>query len=304
LRLLASIFLSDIVPVFVIAGVGFLLARYRGVRVQDLSRVVFNALSPCLVFTLLVTSHVDAAEFGRMALYAVLLMAAIGFVARLAAIPFGLDRPALVGFLLVAMFSNNGNYGLPVTLFAFGKDAMAQATVYFVTMAVLTYTVGILLAEMGRRSITRALSAILGVPAIYGVAAAALVVATHTALPVFVTRPVSLLADAAVPMMLLVLGMQLERAGMPDRPALVAVSVCLSLLGSPVLGFLIANALGLTGPARQAAVIQASMPAAVITTILAVEFDVAPNFVTAVVFFSTLLSPFTLTLLIAYLQRF
>jgi len=45
------------------------------------------------------------------------------------------------------------------------------------------------------------------------------------------------------------------------------------------------------------------MPTAVITTILALEFNVLPNFVTSVVCVTTLLSPLTLTLLIAYLQR-
>jgi predicted permease len=44
------------------------------------------------------------------------------------------------------------------------------------------------------------------------------------------------------------------------------------------------------------------MPSAVITTILAVEFDVAPTLVTNVVFMTTLISPFTLTMLIAYLR--
>jgi len=45
------------------------------------------------------------------------------------------------------------------------------------------------------------------------------------------------------------------------------------------------------------------MPAAVITTVLALEFDLDAGFSTSVVFFTTLLSPLTLVLLIAYLQR-
>ena len=44
------------------------------------------------------------------------------------------------------------------------------------------------------------------------------------------------------------------------------------------------------------------MPVAVATTILALEFDLSPDFVTGAVFLSTILSPFTLTPLIAYLQ--
>jgi predicted permease len=41
------------------------------------------------------------------------------------------------------------------------------------------------------------------------------------------------------------------------------------------------------------------MPSAVLTTILAIEFDVEPSFVTACVMLSTLASPITVTLLIA-----
>jgi predicted permease len=44
------------------------------------------------------------------------------------------------------------------------------------------------------------------------------------------------------------------------------------------------------------------MPTAVITTILTLEFGGAINFVTSAVCAATLLSPFTLTWIIAYLQ--
>ena len=44
------------------------------------------------------------------------------------------------------------------------------------------------------------------------------------------------------------------------------------------------------------------MPAAIVTTILAMEFGLDPTFPTSVVFISTLLSPFTVTLVIAYLR--
>ena len=97
--------------------------------------------------------------------------------------------------------------------------------------------------------------------------------------------------------------MQLERAAMPDRPAAVGLAVGLSLLVAPVVGVALTMLLGLSGVARQVAIVGASMPAAVITTVLALEFDLDPSFATSAVFLSTILSPFTLVLLIAYLQR-
>jgi predicted permease len=57
----------------------------------------------------------------------------------------------------------------------------------------------------------------------------------------------------------------------------------------------------MAGPAQQAVVLEAGMPVAVLTTILATEFDVEPTFVTTAVLITTLLSPLTLTPLLAIL---
>lgn len=303
MQLIASIFASDILPIFILAGVGFVLARRFRADVKTLSTVAFNALSPCLVFYQLVTAQISGSQSLRIVAFCVLLTIAIGVAARLASLPLRLDRMTLSSFLLVAMFSNSGNYAMPVVLFAFGKEALAFASVYFVTSAILIYTAGILVAASGHGSLRLAITRLFKVPALYAVAAAVIVLATHTTVPPMVLRPVGLLSDAAIPIMLLVLGMQLERAVMPKHPAAVATAVVLSLVVAPALAFALSALLGLTGAARQAAIIEASMPAAVITTVLALEFNLDASFSTSVVFFTTLLSPVTLVLLIAYLQR-
>jgi hypothetical protein len=141
------------------------------------------------------------------------------------------------------------------------------------------------------------------VPALYAVTAAIVVLWTHATVPLVVMRPIGLLSDAAIPIMLLVLGMQLERATVPKHPMAVGAAAFLSLVVAPAIAFGLTALLGLTGAARQAAIIEASMPAAVITTVLALEFNLDAGFSTSVVFVTTLLSPVTLVLLIAYLQR-
>lgn len=299
---LLAIFASDILPIFLIAAVGFLLARRLAASVKTLSHVVFYALAPSLVFHTLVTSKVSGGDFGRMALLAVLVTSLMGVVGRAIAGSLRLTRAEMSAFLLVVMFSNGGNYGLPVSLFAFGADALAHATVYFVASSMLTFTVGIVVAAAGRSDVRRAMMGIAKVPVVYSVGLAVIVLATGITVPLPLMRPIDLLSDAALPTMVLVLGMQLERATLPDRPALVVIAVTLSLLVSPIVALGLSSWLGMTGPARQAAVIQASMPVAVVTTVLALEFDVAPAFVTSTVFLSTILSPLTLTPLIAYLR--
>lgn len=299
---LLAIFVQNILPIFIVAGIGFLIVRYLGADVRTLSRVTLYVLTPCLLFDVLVNSNVNAGEFERLTLLALGTTLGMGLIAWLVTRALRLGRVMASAFIVVVMFANGGNYGLPLTFFVFGQEALARATIYFVVSVVLTYTVGIFLASSGRRSLGEALLSVLRIPSIYASAAAIVVILTGVATPSFLMRPIKLLGDAAIPVMILVLGMQLEQAVKPAGLRLVGLAVGLRLVVSALLGLLLAQFLGLGGAARQAGVLQSAMPVAVVTTILAVEFEVEPAFVTSVVFLSTILSPFTLTPLIALLK--
>ncbi len=299
---LFSVFASDLLPIFLIAGAGFALARWLNASATTLTHVVFYTLLPCFAFRLLISSVATGRQFGKMVLVAVAVMVAMAAVGAVMSLALRLSRTEASAFLLVVMFSNGGNYGLPVVSFAFGEDALSYGTVFFLTGSVLTNTVGAFLAAAGRRNLRTALASVLKIPAIYGIAAALIVLATGAAVPTPILRPVTMLSDAALPMMILVLGMQLERARRPPRPGLVFAAVCVSLLVAPIVALGLTSLLDVSGPARQAVVVLSSMPVAVATTILALEFDASPEFVTSAVFLSTILSPLTLTPLIMYLR--
>jgi predicted permease len=51
----------------------------------------------------------------------------------------------------------------------------------------------------------------------------------------------------------------------------------------------------------QAGILESGMRSAVLTTIIAMEYDAEPNFVTSAVLATTVLSPLTVTPLIAFL---
>jgi predicted permease len=297
-----SILISDVVPIFVIAGLGYLMEHRLNGSVRVLSTLSFNVLSPCLVFVQLVTSSMSGAEAGRMSAFCVLLIAIMGIAARLASIPLRLEGKTRTSFLLAVMFSNSGNYALPVILFAFGREALSFASVYFVTSAIIVYTAGVFIAAHGGEGFRKALSNLTKVPALYALAAAIIIVITHAKIPMAIMRPAEMLSDAAIPMMILVLGMQLQRAKFPANLNPVLTAVGLTLLVSPFVGLALTVLLGMTGADRQAAIVVSAMPAAVVTTVLALEFDLDSSLVTGIVFLSTLLSPLTLVLLIAYLK--
>jgi len=84
-------------------------------------------------------------------------------------------------------------------------------------------------------------------------------------------------------------------------PALAAVAI-LRLIVAPALAALLAGLVGLEGLARDVTVLESAMPTAVITTILATEFDSDPPFAALCVLVTTLASLLTLTILLNLLM--
>jgi predicted permease len=75
----------------------------------------------------------------------------------------------------------------------------------------------------------------------------------------------------------------------------------LRLVVSPVLAIGVGILFRLDGPAFQAGVLESAVPTAVLMTVLGIEYNIEPAFMTTAVFTSTLLSPLTVTPLLMYL---
>jgi predicted permease len=115
-------------------------------------------------------------------------------------------------------------------------------------------------------------------------------------------RGVEIASAGAIPTMLLVLGMQIADLKSLERIQLALPASLIRLLVAPVIAVLIAALLNLEGLARSTSIIEASMPTAVIMTIVATEFEIRPAFVTSTVVLSTLLSAVTLPAVISLLS--
>jgi hypothetical protein len=226
----------------------------------------------------------------------------MGVLAWLTARLLKFNSRQTAGFLLAVMFVNAGNYGLGVNQLAFGANAESRAVIYFVTSSVMVYTVGVLIATGHNGGMRGMLKQLFGLPHIYALLAVLIIRLTGFQVPKPILQGINFPAQAAIPMMLLVLGAQLANTSIGQywKPALAGSG--LSLLAAPLLAFTMAGVIGLSGAARQAAILQASMPAAVINTIVANEFEAEPKLVTGTVVLSTLLSPLTLTFIIALLR--
>jgi predicted permease len=101
------------------------------------------------------------------------------------------------------------------------------------------------------------------------------------------------MAQAAVPMMLLLLGVQLARIDVRGHlrhiVGPISLSAALRLLVPPLLCLLLAPLLGVSGMPRNVVLLQLSMPTAVTAALLATEFGSDVQFVSAAILISTLI---------------
>ena len=313
------IFIEVILPLALVWGVGYLARRLLKLDPRPFARAGLYLLTPTIIFVSLMESAITLAEGGRVILLVAVLAALLWLIAWVQARLLRLSPEDTSAFMLTTIFINAVNYGFPAVLLALGEEGLEWATVFAIAHALLSNTAGGYIAARGRGgSVKQTLLQVLRIPMLYGVVLALIlrlagvsldapftVAGLRIALLPAIYQAIRLLAQAAVPVFMLVLGMQLAGNGGPETPgarlplgAMVLAGINRLIL-SPLLAWGLALLLGLGGVAGRAVIMEAAMPSAVLMVILSIEFDARPRFVSAVVAGTTLASIVTLTLLLS-----
>ncbi|HHY54458.1 MAG TPA: AEC family transporter [Chloroflexi bacterium] len=296
---LLQVFVNTVLPVFLVAGAGYVLARFTALDGRTLGRVIFNLGSPALVFRSLYTMDISTTVLQQF----LFLVLAVYVLTGLAGWFAGSDqpRPRRAALTIASAVSNNGNMGLPITLFALGEAGLVMATVYYAISALLTNTLGVFVASSGAAPLSRALRQSLRTPVLYATILGITLNRLAVPVPDPLYRAVDLMAGAAVPMMLVLLGIQLSVTPFNREQSVVWRTLAIRLGLSPLAALGLCQLMGISGVERQVMILQAAMPTAVVATVLATEFAAAPRLVAAAVLVSTLVSMATISVVLVLL---
>jgi predicted permease len=298
-----GVLLEVILPVFLVGGAGALVGRFSQLDATLLARVVLYLLGPALIFRSLYTSAVVGADVLQIATFVVMLHISLLTVSRILGRALGWEDDTRAAGSLVMTFSNCGTYGLAVLLFAFGEAGFTLGVVYMLTSSLLQATLGVGIGAWRKGMQLRAwLGRAARVPWLYAFLVALLFRTTGWVLPIGVHRGIDLLASAAIPVQLVLLGIQLARVPL-RRIAREAVWLTgLKLALPPLLAWSFTAVLGVEGLLRSVLIVEASMPSAINALILSMHFKRRPELAGAVVFLTTVLSLGTLTLILSILN--
>ncbi|PNY80856.1 AEC family transporter [Deinococcus koreensis] len=294
---------SVLLPVILVAGLGALLSSRFPVDQGTVSRLTLYLLSPALVLDVILRTPVkvgEALHLGGAYLLTLGLCLALGWAC-------GWGQPNLTRRSYSASVGiwNSGNMGLPIALFAFGQSGFERATVLFLASFVGMYLVGPALYSLGRGGAhwLDSLRDVLRLPALWATGLGLALRLLHVPLPEGLTRGVSLLAQATLPMILLTLGLHLGAAGWPRLTPRVWLASAARLVGGPLIALGVGRALGLDGANLAVLILSAAMPTAVNALLIAREYDADVGTVADVITLSTVLSVVTIAAVVTLLPR-
>jgi predicted permease len=294
-----------ITPIFLMIGVGYAVQRGIGLDTKSLVRLNFWIFVPALLFVNIVHSNLSAAELFKIAIHFAILFVSMFALAWYSAKLIGAGDRLRRALTASVLFYNSGNYGLPVAQLAFPTTGIAVQAIIIMFQNITNFTVGLALHAGGREGGSRrqTLAAILKLPMVYVLIAAWSWRYTGWVLPVPLDTSLNMLAAGTVPIALIALGAQMATLRSHRWSRALSLSLVLRLCIGPMLGLLLVRLLGIHGDLAPAIVVSTSFPTAVNSALLAMEFDNEPDFAAASVFYSTLFSAITVSVVIFIVRQ-
>jgi len=277
-------------PIFAIAAAGYLYGRRKQPVMDVINQLNMDVFIPALLFHVLGNKGFDLASYGPLTFAAVAVILLSGALSYPVAKKLGYQWRT---FVPPMMFTNYGNLGLPLFLFAFGEEALPAAVVLFIVGTLLHFTVGryMLNHRVGVLTVLRS-------PILLATVAGLSFSFLGWKLPQPVSVAVEMVGQVSIPLLLFSLGVRLTGINWRDwRIGLIGALVC------PLVGVVVAAALlpllSLSPAQADYLLLFGALPPAVLNFLFAEEFKQEPSQVAAIVLLGNLMAIVTIPLMLA-----
>ncbi len=273
--------ISIIFPIFFIVLCGYIYACFEKPDMQVINRMILQLLVPALVFSVMSSKDFEIAIYSKLALAGVGVILASGlaayFVAKLCHFQWKTLVPPM-------MFRNWGNLGIPLIVFAFGEQALNAAVILFLVGNVVHFSIGVILMS-GRFNVREFFQT----PVIIAMLLGLLVNISDIQMPVFLLRPLDMIGQAAIPLMLVSLGVRLQHVRWSDLSMAFVGAVLGPIIGLTI-AFVLASLLGMSDLQTKQIMIFGALPPAVVNYMFAERYNLEPEKVASIVLLSNLVS--------------
>ncbi|MGB5594776.1 MAG: AEC family transporter [Crocosphaera sp.] len=290
-----TVLLPAIIPVAFIIMIGVIAGKKLTLHKQTLSQLIVYILAPALVADSLYTTTMSAQNAAQL-LLGVFIIAFILYL-LVYIISYWLKFPAITRKSLIAttLHPNNGNMGLPLVAFALGAPGLERAIIYMIGTSILLF--GIAPAILAGTSFKHSLKVTFKLPLMWAMLAGLTLRLFQIKLPFNLGEALHMLGRAAIPVALLILGMELVSTKFKVTQ-FELISLNFRLVFAPLIALFVGKLIQLETLDLQVFILQSAMPTAVNTIVLATEFGGESDKVARTIVVTTILSFLTLPLVL------
>lgn len=266
-------------PVFAIVLVGYVYGRWHRPDLGAVNRINIDVFVPALIFAVLAGKPIDLADYQWLLLGGAFVVLMSGVLVWPLVRLMGWQSKT---FIPPVMFTNSGNMGLPLVLFAFGEQALPAAVLLFIVENTLHFTVGMKMMDRSASMLQ-----IFRMPMLLATIAGIAVSVLGVTVPPAIYRPIDMIGQIAIPFMLFALGVRLVSVELRDWKIGVV-----SAIVTPATGLLLAAIymMWIELPAQQVSllILFGALPPAVLNFMVAEKYQQEPSTVASIVMLGNL----------------
>ncbi|HEY5524460.1 MAG TPA: AEC family transporter [Clostridium sp.] len=301
-----NVVINQMVQLFMILGLGYFLNKINLFDTnlnQKLNKLLLNVTTPAMVLAS-VSSIKQSADNGEV--FVVFLVAIIIF-ALLPVVSYILVRIMKIPihqrgiYMFMTVFSNIGFMGFPVMKAIFGNEAVFYTAIFNMIFNFLVFTLGIILINYGTTNQVKLKAKDLLSPGIISSIIAIIIYFSKIPVPTVLGSTFDMVGNITTPLAMMLIGSTLANINIKEvftefriYPYTIIKQLLIPFIAYPILNYFITSPLVLG-----VALINLAMPVGNSAVLFANEYNGDVELAAKSVFITTLISVFTIPLIVA-----
>lgn len=294
---------ETIIAIIFLILIGYIAKRIGLLKSEDsitLNKIVINIALPSLIFLAMFGADLSNIKILLpITLICIITGSLCGLLVYIFSRVNGYSKKTKWTLVGTSALFNSGFLGYPVVLGIFGAAGLVRAVFYDMGSTILFLCLGILFILIFEGTYTSIIKRTLLFPPLWGIILGILANILHLNPGFIPLNVLKYLSGAAIPIIMISLGLSLEAGGLKNYFGAASFVTVTRLMISPLIAISLVYILGLHGLEGTVTVVEAGMPSAMLSLVLAATYDLDINAAAACIFLSTVVSMITLPILIS-----
>lgn len=294
-----------IIPIVLMIGLGYFLKRIDFLSEKDidpLNKIVMYILMPCMIFSALYSADMSLLPTLGILPF-VILTASIGsgVISYIVLKRLHYDDKKIWSVLVTVMIANTAFMGYPVNLGVYGHPGFLRAIFCDLATTCMFLLLSFVLVLKFGGTVKRAFREILLFPPLWAVVLGISFNLLNIPIGPVLDKTVNYLADGAIPLIMISLGLSIELGGLARSKAMVIFTSIVKLGVFPLIALIVVSLLGLTGLQHDVGIIEAAMPSGMLSLLLAITYKLDYELTSDCILINTVISLITLPIIMTLL---